>query len=550
MLDPEAGRPVIRDYRPTEYLGHPQIFDITQDEDGFIYLANVQGILQFDGVRWNHQAAPLTFTYDVGAGPKDRIWTSSANDIGYFEAGDDTTNLVYQSLVPSLPPELQDLRRGGDFAVHGEDVYYSTTNGLIRFRGDEQHHWEGSGASINIVDGQVYWVRNGQDLMRVSADDLETVVEGSDYFDGRHAHAITRPNQSPIWVIGERGVFEINPADQSLQRIPGPLDALVREGRVNDIERLDENSFAVATSLYGIIVSDNSGQRIRRLDRDTGLADNAVLSLFTDRDGGLWAGLNSGIAHISHRSPVTVFDGQNGPTPGTIDGWYRINEKVYAGSFDGLYELMPPDPITGRSAKFERIIDTVTNVFAFTHFDGDLIFSSSDGLYRLNDNDQSELFLDLSHNPPKWMAESKLVPNRIYVAGQDGLSILERTPDGLKITGEALDLGLCFFFTEEEDGDIWFGSYATGINRISRAHEISDMNELPVESYFRTHGLPEKMTWTTTTEGTNGTVFFTDAGGVKFNETTGQFEEDDRYPIEGRTGLGITPSIITPDGST
>lgn len=554
LLDPEVGRPVIRDYRPTEYLGHPQIFDITQDEAGFIYLANVQGILQFDGVRWKHQAAPLTFTYNVGAGPKGRIWTSSSNNIGYFEAETDTTNLVYKSLIPTLPPKLQDIGRGGDFLVHGDEVYYSTANGLIRFRGDEQHHWtddgEWIGGSINVLDGQIYWVRNGRDLLRISDDNLETIVEDSEYLGGRFTRAITRPNQSPLWVIGERGVFEIDPTDRTLQRVSGPLDALVREGRVNDIERLDANSLAVATSLHGIIVSDNSGQRIRRLDRETGLADNAVLSLFTDRDGGLWAGLNSGIAHISHHSPVTVFDGQNGPTPGTIDGWYRINGKVYAGSFDGLYELMPPDPKTGRSAKFDRIVDTVTNVFAFTHFDGDLVFSSSDGLYHLNEDDQHELILNLSHNPPKWMAPSKLITNRIYAAGQDGLSILERTPEGFKIVGEALDLGLCFFFTEEADGDVWFGSYATGINRIPRAHEVSDLTNLPVESYFRSHGLPEKMTWTTTTAGANGTVFFTDAGGVKFNESSGLFEEDDRYPIDGRNGLGITPSIITPDGST
>src|SRR5690606_11747261 len=52
LLDPESGRPPLRDFRPTDYLGHPQIFDIIQGADGFIYLANVQGIIQYDGIRW------------------------------------------------------------------------------------------------------------------------------------------------------------------------------------------------------------------------------------------------------------------------------------------------------------------------------------------------------------------------------------------------------------------------------------------------------------------------------------------------------------------
>ena len=111
-------------------------------------------------------------------------------------------------------------------------------------------------------------------------------------------------------------------------------------------------------------------------------------------------------------------------------------------------------------------------------------------------------------------------------------------------------MGVCFFFVEEDDGDIWLGSYDTGISRIPRAHELTDLKDLPVETYFHNHGLPVDMTWTTVTPGTAGTIFFTDAGDMKFNESTGQFEPDDRYPIDGRNGLGITPSIITPDGST
>ena len=554
LLDSESGQPILHDYRPTEYLGHPQIFDVTQDSQGFIYLANVQGIIQYDGVRWVHHAAPLTFTYGIEATDDGRIWVASAGEIGYFEARGNEGKMGFTSLLPRLPETIRDIERGGDLVVFEDAVYYSTPQALIRVRGDEIHHWLSPearfGGDLSIVDGELYWVAEGSELRRIEGDETPLVATDAKLLNGRKTLGIDRPNRSPLWVIGERGVFELVGDEASFQRVPGPLNDLIQTTRINDIERLDENSFAVATSQHGVIIADNDGQTIRRLDRNSGLADNAILSLFTDRDGGLWAGMNSGLVQIAHKNAVTIFDGTNGPTPGTIDGWYRHRDTVYAGSFDGLYELIPPDSVAGTPAVFERIVDTVTNVFAFTTLDDQLVFSGSEGLYRLNADRSYELVLALSQNPPKTIADSKLIENRIYASGQDGLSVLERTDDGFRILGEVLDLGTSFFFAEEPDGDVWLGSYSTGFTRVPAAHQITDWDNIPVERYWRSDGLPEDMTWTTVTDGSLGTVFFTDAGGMMFDEESRRFIKDTRYQIDGKTGLGLTPSIVTPDGST
>jgi signal transduction histidine kinase/CheY-like chemotaxis protein len=554
LLDPESGRPIFRDYRPTEYLGHPQVFDVTQDAQGFIYLANVQGIIQYDGVRWKHHAAPLTFTYGTRVNADGRVWTASANNLGFYEQAPGSTELTYQSILPWLPEEIRDIGRAGDIEIFEGDIYFTTPQALIRVRGEEIHHWPSienrNGGALNIVDGNLYWVSEARDLRRIDGDDAPIVVSDPTLFKGRMARAIARPGRLPLWVIGESGVFEIDAANQTWRRVNGALDDLVKATRVNDIERLDAETFAVATSQRGIIIASNDGQRIRQIDREAGLADNAILSLFTDRNGGLWAGLNSGVVQIAHQNPITVFDGTNGPTPGTIDGWYRHQGDVYAGSFDGLYKLQPPDTNSGAPPKFERIVDSTTNVFAFTEVNGDLVFSDAAGLRRLLPDHQTELLVDLAHNPPKSLADSKLVPHRVYASGQDGLTILERTSDGFKILGEVLDLGVSFFQVEESDGDVWLGSYSTGFTRVPAAHEITDWDNIPVERYWRSHGLPENMTWTTVTEGAVGTVFFTDQGGMMFDETTRRFSADDRYTIEGANGLGMTPSIVTPDGST
>lgn len=555
LLDPESGRPIFQDYRPTDYLGHPQIFDLAQDHQGFVYLANVQGIIQYDGVRWKHHPAPLTFTYRLSYDGAGRIWSTSSDDIGVFTIDAEGNSIAYESLIPKLPDYLKDVSHSGEVLAWGGDVYFSLQNGLIRIRdGEIVNDWPnvepGIMGFLLDIGGQLYWVASARELRRIDGDQTTLITEAPDILDGRNILVLERADKPPLWVIGERGVFELDFATGEFTRIAGPLDDILRETRLNDVERLDDSTFAVATSQYGLIVSSDDAQSIRRIDRDTGLADNAILSLFTDSDGGLWAGMNSGVVQIAHQSPVTVFDGTNGPTPGTIDAWFRHQGTVYAGSFDGVYKLLPPDTQAGLPPRFERIVDDAPNVFAFTTLGDDLVFADSRGLQRLGPGNEPELILELEQNAPKWIQESKHVPGRFYLSGRDGLTVMERTDTEFRILGEVLELGTSFFFVEEDDGDVWLGSYSTGFTRVPRAHEITDWDNIPHETYFRSNGLPDDMTWTTVTEGGAGTVFFTDSGGMQFDEETLTFSPDDRYPIDGQTGFGLSPTIMTPDGST
>ena len=148
------------------------------------------------------------------------------------------------------------------------------------------------------------------------------------------------------------------------------------------------------------------------------------------------------------------------------------------------------------------------------------------------------------------MFPSRRHPARYYLSGQDGLSVLEKIDSRWTIVAEFLDKGQAFTALEEENGDVWFASYSTGFWRIPDGASLTNWAGVEAENYYRSHGLSPSMTWTTVTPGSAGSIFFTDAGGMKFNRTTKQFEPDDRYPIEGRIDNAMTPSVVTPDGAT
>src|SRR5688500_3802548 len=87
IFHPESGRPAIRDFRPTEYRGHPQVYGVVQGPDRIIYMSSAEGILGFDGARWVSTPMPSAQVYDLVATSDGRIWAGANDEIGYFESG-------------------------------------------------------------------------------------------------------------------------------------------------------------------------------------------------------------------------------------------------------------------------------------------------------------------------------------------------------------------------------------------------------------------------------------------------------------------------------
>ena len=269
LLDPEAGRPIIRDYRPAEYGGHPQIFDVAQDDRGFIYLVSYQGIKQYDGIRWQHLDAPLLFSYRVAAARDGRIWTTSVDTIGYFESVPGSIEMRYQSLKDRLPPtgRYPDVKRVGD------DVYLRTDQELIRWRGDAiVRRWplvdQTDGHYLTQVGDELYWLWFRNRLLKLEGDEMVTVVVDAELLSGRRTEVVSRDGQPPLWVIGERGVFELEETAGAFRRVPGALDDVIKTTRINMLANLGDGTIAVATSLRGLVIigGQQVEERLRKLE--------------------------------------------------------------------------------------------------------------------------------------------------------------------------------------------------------------------------------------------------------------------------------------------
>ncbi len=547
LFHPEAGRPVIRDFRPTEYRGHPQVFGLSHGPRQFLYFANQEGIIEFDGARWTHHAMPSAQVYETATGPDGRIWAGGNDELGYFtkEAGG---KLTYHSIRAQLPPEAKPWDRTTGLLIHQGVVHFACPRGFLRITGDRLEFFpitKDRRATLHLIGNEVVGHVTREGLYSFGQGKL-VPIPGMEAIAvlGRMVSTVMADGRT-LFCLQPAGAFIFDPATRQLAPFPGPVNDTTRAIRINDLLTLADGTVAVASAGQGLLLVSRDLKSFRRIDRTSGLADNSIISLAADHEGGLWLGYNSGLARLSFASNVTVFDATNGPTPGTIDSWGRHRDRLYAGTYDGLYRLEPPDD-AARGARFVRINEQVAHIFGIESYQDQLLVLAGTGLHRVDpDTARHELLVPSGNNSGYVLVRSARIPGRFYIGGATGLTVVQHDATGWHKVGERLDLGDVHTATLEPDGTLWLATYNRGFWRVPGAEAVTDWSQAAFEQYHRGHGLPDKIVWTTVTPGHAGTVFFTDKGGRRFDAARKVFVPEDRYVFDDGVAPMLTPTVTS-----
>jgi ligand-binding sensor domain-containing protein len=102
------GTPEIRNYPKSLYQAGTQNWEIAQDENGFLYFANNEGVLLFDGLRWqNFKISETKPVRSVYIDSRNNIYIGVQNDFGVLQPGKNGL-MAFQSLRKLLPADYGD----------------------------------------------------------------------------------------------------------------------------------------------------------------------------------------------------------------------------------------------------------------------------------------------------------------------------------------------------------------------------------------------------------------------------------------------------------
>jgi signal transduction histidine kinase/DNA-binding response OmpR family regulator/ligand-binding sensor domain-containing protein len=438
-------------------------------------------------------------------------------------------------------------------AKTNDAVFFTSTRGLARWSDEKFHVWHvqaiGTSRVVNI-DGTIYFYARGHGLFRVDGDTLTKISTNPQITNAAWFTFTRLDREHLLGASANDGLLSLDVRTGAISAWGAPsLSERLRGLRVTAMRPLRRGGFALGTASEGVFIVSSDGARSVRFDRTTGLIDNAVLSLAEDEQQGLWLGYNTGAARIDTDPAVSVFDGANGPAPGTIDAWCRYEGAFYVGNYDGLYRLEPANLQSGVPAKFIRDSRSVPNIQVLHVVDGDLMIGGANGLYQLRP-DKSELLVGTETNSVYCAAFSRVVPGRVYLAGTRGLTIVRDVAGKWIKEGENLTLGATHAIFETPDGSVWLSTYDQGFWRVPSANTVTDWAQARYDHFHQTNGLPPQYNWSEIINAEDGFSFFTSRGSFRYDAQQNRFVADERWleALPNRTTRMLMPQIRSAPG--
>lgn len=427
----ELGKPALRAFQ-MPYGTSTQTWSAAQDAAGNWVFGSQPGVVIYDGVQWQRlQGERYTaVTRAVAAAPDGRVYFGSRGDLGWLRPKSDG-GFDWVSLWDTLPEADRDFQEVFQILPHGDAVYFVATRKILVWQGGRFRALPHALGRLHAVGPALYVQSAEAPLERLEPDGKFVPVSSAPIFMADAIrHLAPRPDGRLLAVMLKSGVVEIDLATGTVVPWPTEIDELLRTKQVYRALDLADGSLAIAfaaTGQGGLAVVDAAGRLRQYLDAASGLPSGIVYSLHADRQGGLWACLDHGVAHLDLPSVATVFDATRGVERGLFTCIVRHAGTLYVGNTSGLFRLRPASP-PQTPARLERVATVTGGVYAALAQDGELFVVGDQRLYEL----RPEGFVQTLKLPELGyaLARSRREPDLLWVGLTTGLRAYRRSSDG------------------------------------------------------------------------------------------------------------------------
>ncbi|CAH8293797.1 YXYXY domain-containing protein [Mariniflexile fucanivorans] len=407
--------PPIQKFSPTDYDGENQNWMISQAPNKFIYVANNEGLLEYNGAKWTMYPSPNNTIIRAVNAIENRIYTGCYMEFGFWER-DVFGKLHYKSLVPKFEESMVEDEHIWNIITYDDWILFQSFNRIYFYNpvsGASKIINSKNGISrvFNIKD-VIYYHVNHEGIYKVEAGKPKLIVDNV-IFENDKVVNMFQMNDGLL--IQTRGLGFYTFINNKLSEWNIPANEALKKMNIFNSIQLKDKSFVIGTIKNGIIYLSETGNIEFELDRSNGLDNNTVLSVFEDIDANVWAGLDNGINCINIKSPIRVFNDDEGKI-GTVYASIVFNDILYLGTNQGLFYKK-----AFSQEAFKFINGTSGQVWTLFQFNNELFCGHHSGTFVIN-NDNAVL---VTNTPGTW--SFKPIPNKenmLLEGNYNGLNVL------------------------------------------------------------------------------------------------------------------------------
>lgn len=460
-----SGSVPVRNFTRQTYGGGTQNWCIVQDSLGRILVGNREGLLIFDGCRWQIHRLPNYTTvrsvmYDDETG---RTYVGGSEEFGYFEPDEVTGILSYRSLLDTFgdshPPfsEIWNI-----FKVRGR-VWFQSDSHLFCYDGAHIDiiTTDGRIAHTSLIDGRIFTGYDDGRIKSVEAGDLVDIGDTA-LLAGKKITAILPYGNDGGLLVGTsfNGLYISERHGEPFVPLSSDIsDFLIKNQMFCGASHDDVYIFGTVNN--GAVIKNITTGHTHYVNRSRGMQNNTVLHASFDMAGNIWLGLDNGIDYVIYNSLITNFIGSNDDAGAGYTSILR-DGRLYLGTNQGLYST--PYPVMASPEPIDLKHELQGQVWSVTDA-GDTFFVAADaGVYYK----QGSKFARIEGVP----GAHKVIalhshPDMALASTYTGFYLLGHNSGAWHSLGRVRgydDIG--GDFVEAPGGDIWLSHWRKGVYRL------------------------------------------------------------------------------------
>ena len=459
--------PPIVAYSPSDYGADNQIWDISQSSENIIYAANSQGLLEYNGARWELYPVPNNSIIRSVNVINNKVFTGCFMDFGYWER-DSFGSLYYTSLIDQFGINLEEDEEFWNITeLNGWMIFQSLSRIYLLDLENKESKIIKSDAQISQMinfDKTIFFQKAGVGLFKIENGDVK-LVNNDDILKRNKVIGIFKLDKQVLVLTSNEGIFKLNETLLS----PWTLDD---EININDItvysgEQLHDDTIILGTISNGMFHVNIDGVLIDRFNKNNGLSNNTILSVFEDNENNIWLGLDYGLNYISRNSKFKIYLNTQGQL-GTIYNAIIFEDLLYLGTNQGLFFKK-----INTNDSFKLVPETNGQVWALKKMDNKLFCGHDSGTFTIKNG---MIIEKITNAIGTW--DFKEVPNMsnmILQGNYNGLYLLEKVGENWRFRNrlEGIDMSCRFFeffddqiFVNHEFKGLYELSYNENLNRV------------------------------------------------------------------------------------
>ncbi|RZJ68695.1 MAG: LuxR family transcriptional regulator [Flavobacterium sp.] len=408
--------PIVK-YNPSIYNAGNQNWMISQDSQRFMFFANNDGLLEFNGSAWTLYASPNETIIRSVKVVGDRVYTGCYMEFGYWTR-EANNHLKYHSLSSKIKNRIVDDEQFWNIFAYEQWMIFQSL--------DQIHIYDTKTGKFSVIkpkhgilksfqaNNSIYYQVANEGLYEIENGKAK-LVSNQPVAVNNKIVAIFSADDGLLLQTQQNGFFTF--INGSFAPFFSDVDEQIVTSSVYSCQQLADKGFAIGTVSNGVFILSASGKLKYHITQDKGLSNNTILSIFEDVDENLWIGLDNGINCLNLKSPIRSYSDKTGSL-GTVYASLLHNGKLYIGTNQGLF-----CKTYNSNESFQFIKNTKGQVWSLFEYQGTIFCGHDSGTFIVRDVNAIPIF---SQSGTWGFVKVPGKPDLLLQGNYYGISVLEK----------------------------------------------------------------------------------------------------------------------------